>query len=96
MIVSFASQVTQDIYNGLNTKRARRVSSNLHAKIRRVLDQLNAALSVDVMRAPPGNCLEKLEGKLKGFWSVRVNDQWRIIFRWEKENAYDVEVIDYH
>ncbi|MBI5427515.1 MAG: type II toxin-antitoxin system RelE/ParE family toxin [Nitrospinae bacterium] len=96
MIVSFGSKTARDIYDGFNSKRARKLPKELHDKIRRLLDQINAAPSPDTLRAPPGNKLQKLGGDLKGFWSLRVNDQWRIAFRWKENDAHDVDVIDYH
>ncbi len=60
------------------------------------LDMLNAAADINDMRAPPSNRLEKLAGDLEGFWSIRVNDQWRIIFRWTGDSAADVRLVDYH
>jgi len=57
---------------------------------------LNAAERLDDLRIPPGNKLEKLSGNLSGKYSIRINDQWRIIFRWQENNAYEVEIIDYH
>lgn len=96
MIVSFASNTARDIYDGIDSKRSRKLPRELHDKIRRLLDQVNAAPSPDILRAPPGNQLQKLGGDLKGFWSLRVNDQWRIVFRWRENDAHDVDVIDYH
>lgn len=60
------------------------------------LDVLNAAQSLDDLRSPPGNKFETLRGNFKGFHSIRINDQWRIVFRWQGSNAHDVQVIDYH
>ncbi|MDA2919096.1 type II toxin-antitoxin system RelE/ParE family toxin [Desulfobacterota bacterium AH_259_B03_O07] len=57
---------------------------------------MNAAPRLDLLRVPPSNRLEKLRGNLTGFWSLRVNDQWRIIFRWKNNDALDVEILDYH
>lgn len=62
----------------------------------RKLEQLDLAARIDDMRAPPGNRLEKLKGDRPGQWSVRVNDQWRICFRFEGGDAFDVEIVDYH
>lgn len=95
MIVSLASKMATDLYHGVGSKRSRLVPGELHAKIRRLLDQLNAAPSVEFMRIPPGNRLEKLVGELRGFWSVRINDQWRVIFRWQGDDAHDVDIVDY-
>lgn len=63
---------------------------------RRKLDMLNAALNLDDMRAPPGNRLEALRGNLAGHHSIRVNDQWRVVFRWKDGAAHDVKIDDYH
>jgi proteic killer suppression protein len=60
------------------------------------LDFLNAAQSLDDLRSPPGNRLEALKDDLSGFHSIRINSQWRIIFRWQTSNAHDVRIIDYH
>ncbi len=97
MIQSFANKVACDIYHGKKSKNARKLPSELHAKAQRLLDQLNAALTIDFLRIPPGNRLEKLTtGNLEGKWSIRINKQWRIIFSWQKENAHDVAIVDYH
>ena len=96
MIQSFANKVACDIYHGQNSKNARKLPSELHAKARRLLDQLNAAPAVDFLRRPPGNRLEKLTGNLDGKWSVRNNNQWRIIFEWQKGDTHNVAIVDYH
>ncbi len=96
MIIGFGSKTTQDIFDGNNSKHARILPKELHDKTRRLLDQLNAAPSLDFLKVPPGNQLKKLGGAFKGFWSLRINDQWRIIFRWKENNASNVEVTDYH
>lgn len=96
MIVNFAGKMAQEIYDGVNNKQTRRFPRDLHAKARRLLDQLNAAPTLEFMKIPPGNRLEKLSGSLKGFWSLRINDQWRIIFRWQSADAHDVNIVDYH
>ena len=96
MLVTFKSQAEQDIYDGISSKQSRRVPLELHGKIRRLFDQLDAAAEIDDLRVPPGNRLEKLKGRLDGKWSVRINVQWRIIFSWDEQGAHEVEVIDYH
>lgn len=96
MIVNFAGKMAQELYDGVNSKQARRFPQDLHAKARRLLDQLNAAPTLEFMKIPPGNRLEKLSGDLKGFWSLRINNQWRIIFRWQNTDAHDVNIVDYH
>lgn len=96
MIRNIASKTAQDIYDGNKSRYARKIPVELHSKAQRLLDQLNAAAVVDTLKAPPGNRLEKLKGKLEGFWSLRINDQWRIVFRWEEGDALDVDIVDYH
>lgn len=96
MIAGFAGKAAEDIYDGTDSKSARRIPRDLHGKARRLLDQLNAAPSLGFLRMPPGNRLEKLSGDLKGFWSVRINDQWRVIFRWQNNDAHEVDIVDYH
>lgn len=96
MIKSIKNKATQDIFDGSNTKAARKVPSELHERARDLLDAINAIARVDDLKAPPSNRLHKLKGSLKDFWSVSINDQWRIIFKWDEKNATDVEIIDYH
>jgi proteic killer suppression protein len=96
MIRTFASKTARDIYDGTNSRYARKIPSELHNKIQRLFDQINAAIRVEILRTPPCNHLEKLSGKLQDFWSIRINDQWRIIFRWEEGDAIDIDIIDYH
>ena len=96
MIRNIASKTAQDIYDGENSRHARKVPLSLHAKAQRLLDQLNTAVTVETLKAPPGNRLERLKGDREGFWSLRINDQWRIVFRWEKGDALDVDIVDYH
>jgi len=91
-----ASKTAQDIYDGVNSRHARKVSVELHPKVQRLFDQINAAVVVETLKRPPGNRLEKLKGKLEGFWSLRINDQWRIVFRWKDGDALDVDIVDYH
>lgn len=96
MIRNISSKAAQDIYDGVNSRHARKLPKELHAKAQRLLDQVNAAVAVDVLKAPPGNRLEKLKGDREGFWSIRINDQWCVVFRWEAGDALDVDIIDYH
>lgn len=96
MLKSIKDKTAQDIFDGLNSKAARRLPNELHKKARRLLDLMNATSRLDDLRVPPGNHLEALSGDLKGFHSVRINDQWRIIFRWKDGNAEEVEIVDYH
>ena len=95
MIKSFSSELAEDIYNGVNSRKARQLSRELHAKVRRFLDQLNAITKVETLKVPPSNHLEKLKADLNGYWSIRINKQWRIIFKWYEGNAYRVDIVDY-
>ena len=96
MIRSVKDTTAQNIFDGLNSKAARKLPQELHRKARRQLDLLNAVTRVEDLKIPPGNQLEALKGTLKGFHSIRINDQWRIIFRWLDGNAEDVKIIDYN
>jgi toxin HigB-1 len=96
MIKSFKTSIAEDIYHGMNTRYARKIPSNLHAKAQRLFDQLNAITRVDTLKVPPSNHLEKLKGDLEGYWSIPVNNQWRIIFQWYENNVHNVDIVDYH
>jgi toxin HigB-1 len=96
MIRSFADAGTEDFYHGWNTARVRRFPADIHAATLRKLDVLEAATTLDELRRPPGNRLEALSGDLRGRWSIRVNSQWRIVFRWEGSDAWEVRLTDYH
>lgn len=96
MILSFADEGTEDIYDGRNTKAARRkLPRDVWSVAQRKLSLLNAAAALDDLKAPPGNRLEALAGDLAGKHSIRINDQFRIVFRW-REGAEEVWVGDYH
>lgn len=97
MIVSFKDKGTEDIFDGSDSKEARKqCPMNCWEVAQRKLDQLNAALSLDDMKVPPGNRLEGLKGDRKGQHSIRVNDQYRICFTWTSQGAEEVEIVDYH
>lgn len=96
VIRSFGDQTTADLFHGENTKAARAIPKAIWAVVRRKLDALNAAADVKDLRAPPGNRLESLKGDLAGLWSIRVNDQYRIVFRFESGAADEVRVADCH
>lgn len=96
MIRSFADRRSRDIYHGENSRIARSFPTLLHAKARRLMDKIDSAISPEVLRAPPGNHLKQLKGKMSGCWSIRINDQWRIVFRWEGADAFDICITDYH
>ena len=96
MILSFGNKVTEALYNGLDTKGVRHLPLEIKQKTLNKLDVLNGAHDLLDLRSPPGNRLEALRGDLSGFYSIRVNNQWRIIFRWQDGNAYEVQLTDYH
>jgi proteic killer suppression protein len=96
LIKNFSDKTAQDVYDGTNSRYSRRLPRELHAKAQRLFDQINAAPSLEFLRVPPGNRLEKLVGNMKGEWSLRINKQWRIVFRWKNNDAYDVIIVDYH
>jgi proteic killer suppression protein len=93
MIVSFGDGETEKVWNG---ERSRRLPSDIQAAALRKLRLVNAALRVEDLRVPPGNKLERLKSDLAGLWSIRINDQWRIVFRWTEGGAEDVAIADYH
>lgn len=96
MIRNFKSQSAQDVFDGINSKQARKIPIELHSKVQRLFDQLNAATLVETLKIPPSNKLEKLKGNLKTYWSLRINIQWRVIFEWKEGEALNVDVVDYH
>ena len=96
MITGFRDKATQDLYVGENTKEARKIPRTLWPIAKRKLDVLHAAPKLDDLRQPPGNRLEKLRADLEGFHSIRINDQYRLIFVWENGNASRVQITDYH
>lgn len=93
MILSFGSKETEMIWKGSGVKK---MPIDIQKVGRRKLRMLNNSIDFVDLRVPPSNRLEKLSGKLNGFNSIRINSQWRIIFRWEHGNASNVEILDYH
>ncbi len=96
MIVHFKSKTAQDVFDGTLSRHARKVPMNIHPKAIKLFDQMNAAQTIDDLKSPPGNRLERLKGNLSGNWSMRVNDQWRILFEWKENKAFNVDIVDYH
>ena len=96
MISSFGDATTADIYHGSDTKAARRIRRELWDRVQCKLDLLNACTSVEDLRIPPANRLEKLKGNLAGFYSIRVNQQYRIVFKFANGNCEEVRCTDYH
>ena len=96
LITSFADKATEALFHGVGGKATRRIPPGIRSTAVRKLDLVNAAYDLDDLRVPPGNRLEALKGSLRGKHSIRINDQWRIVFRWESGDAHDVEIDDYH
>lgn len=93
MIKNFNDKETKLIWNGI---RSTKLPPDIQSKSRRKLRMINNAHSINDLRIPPANRLEKLKGDLKNYFSIRINQQWRIIFRWKNNDAYQVEIKDYH
>ena len=96
VIRSLGDATTRDIWNGVNSKAARRIPQELWPAVRRKLDQIDAVLRLDDLKIPPGNRLHALVGDLAGYHAVRVNDQYRVIFRFDGHDAHDVRCTDSH
>lgn len=93
MIVSFGKAETESVWNG---ERVKKLPPEIQQVGRRKLRMLNNSVDLNDLRIPPSNRLEKLTGKLKDYYSIRINDQWRIIFKWKAGNAFEVKIVDYH
>jgi len=93
MIKSFGSKATETIWNG---QFAKGLPNQIQQVARRKLRMISNAQDINDMRVPPANHLEKLRGNLKGYYSIRINAQWRIIFKWLNQDAYEVKIVDYH
>lgn len=97
MIATFKSEGTEDLFNGKNTKAARKTCPESLWKVaRRRLDQLDSVTALNELEIPPGNKLEALSEDRKGQHSIRINDQYRICFAWKESNPDDVEIVDYN
>jgi proteic killer suppression protein len=95
LIASFGDRATEALFHG-RTSLARRIPANIRAAALRKVDMVNAARELRDLRIPPGNRLEVWKGDRAGEHSIRVNDQWRIVFRWEGGDAHEVSIVDYH
>ena len=93
MIISFGNSDTEQIWLG---NRVKKLPIEIQNISRRKLRMINNSINIADLSIPPANRLEKLSGKLNDFYSIRINDQWRIIFKWTSGNAFEVEIIDYH
>jgi proteic killer suppression protein len=96
MIESFGNRLAEDLYFDRQSRAARVFMPELRRIARRKLLYLHDAATLKDLRVPPGNRLEALKGSYKGKHSIRINEQWRIVFRWQNGNAFDVEIMDYH
>ena len=93
MIESFGDAQTEQIYSG---QRSRKLPGDIQHRARRKLRMLNQARALQDLRSPPGNRLEALKGDFRGYYSIRINDQWWLVFRWKCGQAEDVQIVDYH
>jgi proteic killer suppression protein len=97
VIVSFKDEGTEDVFDGRDTKKARKACPrSIWSVARRKLDQINQAVELDDLRVPPGNRLEELKGDREGQHSIRINDQYRVCFTWTEGGAEEVEIVVYH
>ena len=96
MIASFGDRATQDLFHGRRSARVWRYPPGVSEAAVPKLDLLNAATAIQDLRSPPGNRLKMLRGALRGWYSMRVNDQWRLVFRWHDGDASGVRLTDYH
>lgn len=96
IIVGFGDKATEDVFNDTDSREGRSIPKQIWRVAQRKLDMLNAAQDILDLRAAPANRLEKLKGDLSGFWSIRINDQYRVVFTWKNGNAADVKIADYH
>jgi proteic killer suppression protein len=93
MIKSFCDKETEKVWNAIRSKK---LPDAIQEVARRKLRMLNSAQDLNDLRIPPSNRLEKLKGSQDDYYSIRINDQWRIVFRWCQNDAFDIQIIDYH
>jgi len=93
MIRSFGDKETEKIWEGIVS---RKLPFDIQNVARRKLRMINSSQDINDLRIPPANRLEKLKGNLSSFHSIRINNQWRIIFEWKNDDAYEVKIVDYH
>jgi proteic killer suppression protein len=96
MIIGFGNKLAKDLVEGHRTKEVRAFPNELYRNARKNLAMVHAARDINDLKVPPGNRLERLKGNMKEFYSIRINDQWRIVFKFNSGNAYEVRVEDYH
>jgi proteic killer suppression protein len=93
MIKEFGDKETEKIWEGIRSKK---LPSEIQNIARRKLRMINNSQDINDLRIPPANRLEKLKGDLEDFYSIRINNQWRIIFQWHNNDAYEIKIVDYH
>jgi len=96
MIRSFGDSLSEDLFNDRQSSATRKFPADLRRVAQRKLQYLNAAAKLHDLAVPPGNRLEALKGSLRGLHSIRINDQWRIVFKWEEGGPSEVKIVDYH
>jgi proteic killer suppression protein len=96
VIENFGNRLAEDLFDDKRSNVVRRFPTELVRAARRKLLYLHDAAELQDLRVPPGNRLEAVKGELSGFYSIRINEQWRVVFRWKDGNAYDVQILDYH
>ena len=96
MIDSFGDELTESIFTGTENKKVFRFPPEIRKIAKRKLDMIEFATTLQDLKVPPANRLEKLKGDWKDFYSIRINDQWRIVFKWEQDRAFNVQIVDYH
>ena len=96
MVKSFGDKATADLFHNRPTRHARRLPPTIVRSALRKLDVIDGAHKLQDLQVPPGNRLEALKGDLQGYYSIRVNDQWRLVFRWLDDSAHEVSLADYH
>jgi proteic killer suppression protein len=96
VIVGFGDAATEDLFHGIASARARRFPPDIVRPARRKLMVLHATVRLEDLRVPPSNRLEPLKGNRVGAHSIRINEKWRIVFRWQDGNAFEAQVVDYH
>lgn len=96
MIKSFKSKLAKDVFDGISSRYSRKLPNELLEITIRKLDQLNAVTALKDLNVPPNNKLKKLKGDLDDFWSIRINNQYRITFCWLDKDAHEIDIVDYH
>ena len=96
MIESFGNKLAEDLVEDRKSRSTNAFPPKLRRTSRRKLQYLHEAADLGDLKSPPGNRLEPLKGNLKGFHPIRINEQWRVVFRWRGGNAFDVQIVDYH